>query len=216
MLCPSCRRQVTRGVAFCGSCGRAARVRPTPPLELVLAERRRACRSIGELVIGRAPASRSSSTTRASRARTRGSRLGNGHGALIEDAGSSHGTFLDGASRDRAGRAARRRADPARRPGAGRRAPARLGRGRAHDRRPAGRQPGGRPRPGRGGGAAGDAVRHAAARALRLRAQAPRRRRGLAPLGARATCTTDSYLRLSRQRRRSCSSCSTASTRCST
>ena len=62
---------------------------------------------------------------------------------------------------------------------------------------------------------AGDAVRHAAAGALGLRAQAPGRRRGRAPLGAarprRATATCGCPTTT-----RSCSSCSTARARSST
>ena len=36
MLCPDCRRQVTRGAAYCGSCG-APLGEAEAPLELVLA-----------------------------------------------------------------------------------------------------------------------------------------------------------------------------------
>ena len=57
-------------------------------------------------------------------------------------------------ARDRAAAAARRRADPARRPGADRRAPARRRRGRAHDRRAPGRVARGR----RGDGAPASAA----------------------------------------------------------
>ena len=57
---------------------------------------RRACRVTGELTIGRAPGSTlqlaDPTVSRAARADL----LANGAGALLEDAGSSHGTFLDG------------------------------------------------------------------------------------------------------------------------
>ena len=69
--------------------------------------------------------------------------LGNGGGtAVLEDAGSSHGTYVDGARISGADRAARRAAGAARRPGAGGRAPPRgLEAGRTIVVR-AGREPG--------------------------------------------------------------------------
>jgi putative peptide zinc metalloprotease protein len=94
VLCASCRRQLDRGAEYCGSCG-APLAGHSAPLELVLADRTRVVVA-AEMTIGRAP----SSTVRiddptVSRVHAR---ISNGVGAaVIEDAGSSHGTFVDGA-----------------------------------------------------------------------------------------------------------------------
>ena len=94
MLCPDCRRQVMRGAPFCGSCGSPLGA-GAPPLELVLASGER-LPLIGDVVIGRAPAS----TLRLddpSVSRTH-ARISAGNGSVrIEDVGSSHGTYVDGA-----------------------------------------------------------------------------------------------------------------------
>jgi putative peptide zinc metalloprotease protein len=95
VLCPECRRQVTRGAAFCGSCG-APLGDAGAPLELVLADGVRVP-LVEDLTIGRGP----SATLRledpsVSRLHARISAGGNGTAARIEDAGSSHGTFVDG------------------------------------------------------------------------------------------------------------------------
>ena len=99
MLCPDCRRQVTRGAAFCGSCGRAARRRATRRSSSCWPSGERVP-LIGDVVIGRAPAS----TLRLddpSVSRTH-ARISAGNGtARIEDAGSSHGTFVDDARIER-------------------------------------------------------------------------------------------------------------------
>jgi len=92
VLCPDCRRQVSRGAPFCGSCG-APLARGEAPLELVLAGGERVP-LVDDVVIGRSP----SSTIRLddpSVSRTH-ARISVGDGR-IEDAGSSHGTFVDGA-----------------------------------------------------------------------------------------------------------------------
>ena len=94
MLCPSCRRQLDRGASYCGSCG-APQAGQSAPLELVLADRTRVA-VMTEMTIGRAP----SSTLRiddptVSRVHARISGNG-GSAAVIEDAGSSHGTWVDG------------------------------------------------------------------------------------------------------------------------
>jgi putative peptide zinc metalloprotease protein len=92
MLCPECRRQVTRGAAFCGSCGAPLGQREAP-LELVLAGGERVP-LVEDVIIGRSPGSTlklddpSVSRTHA-RISARDGR--------IEDAGSSHGTWVDGA-----------------------------------------------------------------------------------------------------------------------
>jgi putative peptide zinc metalloprotease protein len=94
VLCPHCRRQVTRGGSFCGSCG-APLGTADAPLELVLAGGDRIA-LVEDLLIGRA----AGSTLRlddpsVSRSHARISTAGGG--ARIEDVGSSHGTFVDGA-----------------------------------------------------------------------------------------------------------------------
>jgi hypothetical protein len=89
VLCRECRRQVSRGDAFCGACG-APLGGGDEPLELVLAGGERVS-LVEDVVIGRSPAS----TLRLddpSVSRTH-ARIGDGR---IEDAGSSHGTFVDG------------------------------------------------------------------------------------------------------------------------
>src|SRR5918997_4678486 len=94
MLCPSCRRQLDRGSGFCGSCG-APRPGQAAPLELVLRDRTRVP-VVTEMTIGRAPGSTVQlDDPTVSRVHARIS--GNGGGtAVLEDAGSSHGTWVDG------------------------------------------------------------------------------------------------------------------------
>ena len=92
MLCPDCRRQVTRGAPFCGSCG-APLARGEAPLELVLAGGERVP-LVEDVVIGRSPGS-TIQLDDPSVSRTH-ARISVGDGR-IEDAGSSHGTFVDGA-----------------------------------------------------------------------------------------------------------------------
>jgi Zn-dependent protease len=94
VLCPSCRRQLERGASWCGSCGTPL-AGATAPLELVLADATRVP-LVSEMTLGRAP----SATVvlghpTVSRTHARIS-AGNGEGPVIEDAGSSHGTWLDG------------------------------------------------------------------------------------------------------------------------
>jgi pSer/pThr/pTyr-binding forkhead associated (FHA) protein/Zn-dependent protease len=90
MLCRECHRQVLRGAAFCGSCG-APLGDGGEPLELVLAGGMRVP-LVEDVTIGRGPAAslRLEDPT-VSRMHARIS------GARIEDAGSSHGTYVDGA-----------------------------------------------------------------------------------------------------------------------
>jgi len=96
MLCPSCRRQLDRGAGFCLSCG-APRPGHVAPLELVLGDRTRVP-VVTEMTIGRSPGSTVVlDDPTVSRVHARISE-GNGSGpAVIEDAGSSHGTWVDGA-----------------------------------------------------------------------------------------------------------------------
>jgi putative peptide zinc metalloprotease protein len=92
VLCRDCRRQVVRGAAFCGSCG-APLGDAAAPLELVLAGGARVP-LVEDVTIGRGPAAtlRLEDPT-VSRLHARISAAA----ARIEDAGSSHGTYVDGA-----------------------------------------------------------------------------------------------------------------------
>src|SRR5919197_4633356 len=94
MLCSSCRRQVSRDSSWCSSCG-APIAASGAPLELVLADATRVPLT-GDLVIGRAPGSTLQLADPSVSRRHARIVLANGASALIEDAGSSHGTFLDG------------------------------------------------------------------------------------------------------------------------
>src|SRR3954453_22857115 len=94
MLCPTCRRELAGG-AGCGSCGT-----PAPgagaPLELVLADGTRV-RLVGELTIGRSRGNALQlDDPSVSRTHAR-IRAGDDGAALLEDAMSSHGTYLDDA-----------------------------------------------------------------------------------------------------------------------
>jgi putative peptide zinc metalloprotease protein len=92
MLCPTCRRQLAQA-PVCAACGT-----PAPgagaPLELVLADGTRV-RLVGELTIGRSRGSAlqlDDPSVSRNHARIRAGEHGS---ALLEDAMSSHGTFLD-------------------------------------------------------------------------------------------------------------------------
>jgi putative peptide zinc metalloprotease protein len=90
MLCRECRRQVVRGAPFCGACG-APLGDGGSALELVLAGGARVP-LVEDVTIGRgAAASLRLEDPTVSRLHARIS------GMRIEDAGSSHGTFVDGA-----------------------------------------------------------------------------------------------------------------------
>ncbi len=93
MLCRSCRRQVGRGEAFCHACGTAVSGRDGA-LELVLPGGVRVPLS-DDLTIGRSPASTIRLDDR-SVSRTHARVTLSGGTARLEDAGSSHGTLLDG------------------------------------------------------------------------------------------------------------------------
>ncbi len=105
-------------------------------LELVLPDRTRVP-LLGEITIGRAPGSTVQLEDPAvSRRHARISVETNGAGGVVlEDAGSTYGTWLDGRRLDGAEPAERRVADPHGQPGAVRRAAARRGRGGADGRR---------------------------------------------------------------------------------
>jgi putative peptide zinc metalloprotease protein len=94
VLCTSCRRQLSPGADYCGTCGTPV-AGAAAPLELVLADETRVP-LVGDVTIGRAPGSTVVlSDPSVSREHARIS-PGNGAGASIEDAGSSAGTLVDG------------------------------------------------------------------------------------------------------------------------
>ena len=94
MLCPACRRQLDRGASWCGACG-APVAGAAAPLELVLSDLTRVP-LVTDVTLGRAPGSTVVLTDPSvSRVHARIS-AGNGEGVLLEDAGSSHGTYIDG------------------------------------------------------------------------------------------------------------------------
>jgi putative peptide zinc metalloprotease protein len=95
MTCPACRGQVERSAGFCPNCG-AARNGADATFELVLADRTRVP-LVRELTIGRAPGNAVQLTDPSvSRLHARISPPSNGSGPVLEDAGSSHGTWVDG------------------------------------------------------------------------------------------------------------------------
>jgi putative peptide zinc metalloprotease protein len=93
MLCGSCRRQVAKGAAFCPSCG-AATGAAQLALEVVLPDGARVPLT-GMLSIGRA-ADNAIQLDDRSVSRHHARVLVGTDGAFVEDAGSTHGTFLDG------------------------------------------------------------------------------------------------------------------------
>jgi putative peptide zinc metalloprotease protein len=94
MLCPACRRQLERGASWCGACGTPV-AGAGAPLDLVLGDLTRVP-LVADVTLGRAPGSTVVlSDPSVSRLHARIS-PGNGEGAILEDAGSSHGTYVDG------------------------------------------------------------------------------------------------------------------------
>lgn len=95
LLCPSCRRYVGRQRTWCTACGRAL-ANEAPPLEIVLEDETRVALTTS-VTIGRASDSsvrlRDLSVSR-EHARVRAARPGGW--PLLEDAGSTYGTWLDG------------------------------------------------------------------------------------------------------------------------
>jgi Zn-dependent protease len=96
MLCPSCRRQVPRRATHCPSCG-APRSGTAPALELVLPSQTRVPLT-RPIAIGRAPGNTVELTNpTVSRRHARIAPAEQLGGApVVEDLGSSHGTWLDG------------------------------------------------------------------------------------------------------------------------
>jgi putative peptide zinc metalloprotease protein len=94
-ICPSCRRQIGRSAAFCPTCG-AARGGMDTAFDLVLDGHTRVP-VVSEFTIGRAPGNAVRLTDPSvSRLHARISPPTSGAGPVIQDAGSSHGTWVDG------------------------------------------------------------------------------------------------------------------------
>lgn len=93
MLCPQCRRRVERGAAVCRSCGTLL-AGAAGALELVLDDDTRVALT-DELTIGRAPGS-ALRLEDPSVSRHHARIVPTAGGPQLEDAGSSHGTWLDG------------------------------------------------------------------------------------------------------------------------
>jgi putative peptide zinc metalloprotease protein len=94
VLCRSCRCQISRGEPFCRACGTPTGAGASAALELVLADGSRVLLA-DTLTIGRTPANAVQIDDRTvSRTHAR-IVVANGGGATLEDAGSSHGTWLD-------------------------------------------------------------------------------------------------------------------------
>jgi putative peptide zinc metalloprotease protein len=96
MLCPNCRRQVAPGAAFCTVCGRPLNA-TSAVFDLVLGDRLR-IPVVGDLTLGRASSNAvqlvDPSVSRQHAEITIDS--ANGATPMLEDRGSSHGTWLDG------------------------------------------------------------------------------------------------------------------------
>jgi putative peptide zinc metalloprotease protein len=95
MLCPNCRRQIERGATYCTVCGTSLNGAPGV-FDLVLGDRSRIA-VVADLTLGRA----SDNTVQlvdpsVSRHHALIAAGGNGTVPMLEDRGSSHGTWLDG------------------------------------------------------------------------------------------------------------------------
>ena len=95
MLCRNCRCQVDRALGYCGVCGMPVGD-GAPPLDLVLPDGTRV--TLGETMsIGRGPGNEIRlEDPSVSRAHARVTVAGSGAQPLLEDVGSSYGTWLDG------------------------------------------------------------------------------------------------------------------------
>lgn len=93
MLCKNCRRLIERGAAVCGACGRPL-YGGAVALDLVLRDGTR-IPVYGSLTIGRGAGNDVQIGDRTVSRRHAVVSV-DGHGAHLEDAGSSHGTFVDG------------------------------------------------------------------------------------------------------------------------
>ena len=94
-LCPECRRYTERDASWCRACGRELS-QAAPPLEVVLADGTRIA-LVEALTIGRAPRNAIQFTDPSvSRLHARILAPQPGLGPVLADAGSAHGTWLDG------------------------------------------------------------------------------------------------------------------------
>src|SRR4051794_5753296 len=93
MLCPACRRVLARGAPFCGSCGNPV-VAGARALQLVLVDGTQVP-LVNTISIGRSQGNVIQLADR-SVSRSHARVVVDRDGARLEDAGSSHGTFLDG------------------------------------------------------------------------------------------------------------------------
>ncbi len=94
MLCRSCRRQVAKGAAFCSLCGASTGERAPAALDVVLPDGARVALT-DTLSIGRA-ADNAIQLDDRSVSRHHARVVAGQEGVFVEDAGSTHGTFLDG------------------------------------------------------------------------------------------------------------------------
>jgi pSer/pThr/pTyr-binding forkhead associated (FHA) protein len=95
MLCPKCRRQVQRRATYCTVCGTSLNGAPGV-FDLVLGDRSR-IPVVADLTLGRASGNAVQLVDLSvSRHHARITTGGNGAVPLLEDRGSSHGTWLDG------------------------------------------------------------------------------------------------------------------------
>jgi len=98
VLCPRCRRQLARSSSLCGSCGASLRDGAVP-LELALPDGTRVPLT-STVTIGRAPGN-TIRLAEPSVSRRHARIVVEDGSVLLEDAGSSHGTFLDSGRVDR-------------------------------------------------------------------------------------------------------------------
>jgi putative peptide zinc metalloprotease protein len=94
VLCRGCRRLVSPDQLYCGVCGRPVARGIVPPLDVLLRDGSRVA-LVGGLTVGRAPDNGLQLDDQSVSRHHCMITAGDG-GTLIADAGSSHGTFLDG------------------------------------------------------------------------------------------------------------------------
>src|SRR3954452_25576439 len=94
MLCPVCRRQLQRGASWCPACG-ASIGGAAAPLDLVVDATTRVP-LVTDVTLGRAPGSTVVLNDPAVSRLHASISTGSGGDPVIEDAGSSYGTFVDG------------------------------------------------------------------------------------------------------------------------
>ena len=94
MICPSCKCQVARRDAFCGVCGRPLKGSDQRALELVMPDGTRVP-LIGILTVGRGE-DNAVRVSDGSVSRRHARIVAGGGVPLVEDLGSSYGTFVNG------------------------------------------------------------------------------------------------------------------------